>query len=636
MEKLKMHSPDLTQENIAKIRELFPDCVTEAKDENGKLRYAVDFDQLKQELSDHIVDGPQERYHLNWPGKKEALLAANAPIAKTLRPSREESVEFDTTQNLFIEGDNLEAMKLLKENFLSSVRCIYIDPPYNTGGDFVYRDDFVENVGDFLIRSCQMNDAGERLVANPESAGRYHSDWLSMMYSRLRLARLLLADDGVVFISIDILELANLILLGKEVFGQNNCIGVISRSTGTRMGTGSRGIARELDYIVVFSKQSDGVLRGLPMSEKEVSIYDQEDENGRYLTRSLRRTGGENRREDRPSMFYAVISPDGDEVFPIAPEGYESRWVCGQDTYKRLVEEGLIEWKKVNKNGQEKWQVYQKHYLTHAVKESSDLWVNAEGNKKATKEVAGLFDKVKIFDHPKPLDVICRIIQMGTSESSRDIVLDFFGGSCTTAAAVLRQNAIDGGNRRFLMVQLDEPVDRKSEAHKHGFANIADVAKERIRRAGKQVIAGDCHENWNRDIGFRVLKIDTSNMADVYYTPSEAKQEDLLSAVDNIKEGRDNPEDLLFQILVDWGVDLTLPIRNETVQGKTVFFVNEEPYDLIACFDTGVTEELVKELAKHEPVRVVFRDNGFASDAVKINVEQIFRQLSPATDVKSI
>lgn len=631
-----MHSPDITQDHIGKIRELFPDCVTEAKDDDGKLRFAVDFDQLRQILSGHIVEGPQERYHLNWPGKRESLLAANAPIAKTLRPSRNESVEFDKTQHLFIEGDNLDAMKLLRENLLSRVRCIYIDPPYNTGGDFIYRDDFVENVGDFLIRSCQVSEIGERLVANPESAGRYHSDWLSMMYSRLRLARLLLADNGIIFISIDVLELANLIAIGKEVFGQSNCIGVIARSTGTRMGTGSRGIARELDYIVVFSKQSDGVLCGLPMTESEVAIYDQEDGRGRYLSRSLRRTGGENRREDRPSMFYPVISPDGDEVYPIAPEGYESRWVCGKETYGKLVEDGLIEWKKVKKNGEEKWQVYQKHYLTNAIKESSDLWTSAEGNKKATKEVAGLFDKVKIFDHPKPLDVMCRIIQMGMSTSSHDIVLDFFGGSCTTAAAVLKQNALDGGNRRFIVVQLDEPADKKSEAHKEGFSNIADVAKERIRRTGKRLLEEKHHKDWNKDVGFRVLKIDNSNMADVYYAPAEVRQEDLLSAVDNIKPGRDNPEDLLFQVLVDWGVDLTLPIRKETVQGKTIFFVNEEPQDLIACFDTGITEELVKELAKSEPLRVVFRDNGFVSDAVKINVEQIFRQLSPATDVKSI
>jgi adenine-specific DNA-methyltransferase len=634
MEKLKMHSPDLTQENIAKIRELFPGCVTEAHDEaTDAVRLAVDFDQLRQELSDHIVEGPQERYRLDWPGKREALLAANAPIARTLRPKRDESVNFDATQNLFIEGDNLEAMKLCKEGLLSCVRCIYIDPPYNTGGDFVYRDDFVEDVGDFLIRSCQKNDVGERLVANPESSGRYHSDWLSMMYSRLRLARLLLAENGVIFISIDVLELANLMAIGKEVFGQHNCIGVIARSTGTRMGTGSRGIARELDYIVAFSKQSDGALRGLPMTESEVAIYDQEDERGRYLTRSLRRTGGENRREDRPSMFYPVISPDGEEVFPIAPEGYESRWVCSRETYKKLLDDGLIEWKKISKNGKQKWQVYQKHYLRDAVKESSDLWVKAEGNKKATKEVAGLFGKIKIFDHPKPLDAICRIIQMGTSESSKDIVLDFFGGSGTTAAAVLRQNAIDGGNRRFILVQLDEPVDDKSEAHKAGFSCISDIAKERIRRAGAKILEGDSHTDWNRDVGFRVLKIDTSNMQDVYYRPDEVDQKGLLDAVDNIKPDR-TPEDLLFQVLVDWGVDLTLPISRETVQGKTVFFVDENA--LVACFDTGITEELVKELAKREPLRVVFRDNGFVSDAVKINVEQIFRQLSPTTEVKSI
>ncbi|MEN8748826.1 site-specific DNA-methyltransferase [Marivita sp.] len=292
IEKLKMHSPDLTQDNIAKIRALFPGCVTEAASEDGKLRLAVDFDQLRQELSDSIVEGPQERYHLNWPGKREALITANAPIAKTLRPAREESVDFDTTQNLFIEGDNLEALKLLQETYLGKVKMIYIDPPYNTGNDFVYDDDFAESSEGFLERSLQVDNEKNRLVANTAANGRFHSDWLSMMFARMKLARNLLKPDGFMFVSIDVLELSNLVSLGKEVFGEKALVGLISRPTGTRMGSGSRGVARELDYIVVFSRTDDVVLNGLPMTEKEMSIYDQEDERGRYLTRSLRRTGG--------------------------------------------------------------------------------------------------------------------------------------------------------------------------------------------------------------------------------------------------------------------------------------------------------------------------------------------------------
>lgn len=634
MDKLKMHSPDLSQENIAKIRALFPGCVTEAQNgPTGEVRLAVDFEQLKQELSGADVEGPQERYHLNWPGKKAALLAANAPISKTFRPVRDESVQFDETKNLFIEGDNLDALKLLVQNFLGSVKLIYIDPPYNTGGDFIYDDDFEDTIESYLIKSSQRDDDAYRLVANPDSNGRFHSDWLSMMYARLRLARALLQETGFIFISIDVLELANLIAVGKEVFGHDCCVGVISRATGTRMGSGSRGIARELDYIVVFSKSADSSLLGLPMSPSEMALYDQEDEKGRYLTRSLRRTGGENRREDRPTMFYAVQDPEGNDVYPIAPEGYESRWVCGKDTYKILVKEGMIEWKQVTRSGATKWQVYQKHYMKSGRKEVSDLWNTESGNKKATKELSALFGKVKIFDHPKPVDLLKKIIQIGTHADSEHIVLDFFAGSGTTGAAVLEQNAQDGGNRRFVLVQFPEAAAEGTEARKLGFDNIAQITMERLRRAGSELLTQPSHDKWDRDVGFRTLRIDSSNMRDVYYRPDELQQSDLLDMADNVKDGR-SAEDLLFQVLVDWGVDLALPISRETVRGKTVFFVDGNA--LVACFDSGMTEELVKELAKNEPLRVVFRDNGFVSDAVKINVEQIFRQLSPSTDVKAI
>ncbi|EHQ52212.1 type III restriction-modification system methylation subunit [Ectothiorhodospira sp. PHS-1] len=630
--KLKMHSPDLSQDNIAKIRELFPGCVTEARDEaTGKLRLAVDFDQLRQELSDHIVEGPQERYRLDWPGKREALALANTPVAKTLRPSRNESVAFDTTQNLFIEGDNLEVLKLLQETYLGQVKLIYIDPPYNTGNEFIYVDDFSTKAEEYLLQSSQADAEGNRLVANRLTNGRYHSDWLNMLYPRLKLARNLLANDGLIFISIDDHELHNLQKIGIEVFGEDNFVGLITRATGTPTGGGFDGLTNMVDYIVVFRRSPEAVLNGLEFQEEDAAIYNEEDERGRYLTRSLRRTGGEDRREDRPSMYYGVEAPDGTLVYPIGPGGYESRWICGRDRFDEMERNGLVQWKKIDRDNGPEWHPYQKFYLEGRQKRPSNLWTGVEGNKKGTRQIRECFDGEKVFDSPKPVGLLQRIVQIATNKDS--LVMDFFSGSATTAHAVMLQNKTDGGCRSHIQIQLPEPTPEESAARTAGYSTIADVGKERIRRAGNTMFDGECHPDWNRDVGFRVLKVDTSNMKDVFYRPDEMKQSDLLDMVDNVKEDR-TAEDLLFQVLVDWGVDLTLPIRRETVQGKTVFFVDDNA--LVACFETGVTEELVKELAKREPLRVVFRDNGFVSDAVKINVEQIFRQLSPTTEVKSL
>ena len=716
MEKLKLHSPDFTQANIAKLAELFPNCVTEVqkdelgrmkdgqkdelgrmkdsqkdelgrmKDEKGgensslslhpssfqkepsSLRYAIDFDLLKQELSTSIVEGLQERYQLNWPGKREALLTANAPIAKTLRPCRAESVDFDTTQNLYIEGDNLDALKLLQETYLGKVKMIYIDPPYNTGNDFIYEDDFAENTEAYFERSNQKDEVGNRLVANNESNGRFHSDWLSMMYSRLKLARNLLKDDGVIFISIGDEELHNLRKIGDEIFGENNYRGTISRATGTRMGSGNTKISSELDFMIIYAKSDQFEFYGLPMSDADLKIYDQEDERGRYLTRSLRRTGGENRREDRPTMFYPVQAPDGTLVYPIAPEGWESRWVCSDKKYEELLRTGFIEWKQVKKDGEVRWQVYQKHYIGEALKYASNLWVDVEGNKKATRDLNQLFGGEKVFDHPKPIDVIQKILMISTDKVDKCIVLDFFAGSGTTAHAVIKQNNSDNGQRRFIVVQLPEALsaDNKTQQVASKFCekmslvkSIAEICKERIRRAGQKIKA----ENVDKagidqlDIGFRVLKVDSSNMKDVYYTPDKLIQGDLEQFTDNIRDDS-TPEDLLFQVLLDWGVDLTLPITMERMSGKDeggrmkdekggensslnlhpstfkVFFVDDNA--LAACFDTDINEAFVKELAARHPLRVVFRDAGFASDSVKINIEQIFKLISPATEIKTL
>ncbi|MDK9716109.1 MAG: site-specific DNA-methyltransferase [Sulfuritalea sp.] len=644
MDKLKMHSPDLIETNIARLADLFPNCVTEARDAKGELKQAIDFDLLRQELASSIVEGPQERYQLNWPGKREALLTANAPIAKTLRPCRDESVDFDTTQNLFIEGDNLDALKLLQETYLNKVKLIYIDPPYNTGNDFIYEDDFAEDAETYFGRSAQKDESGNRLIANTEANGRFHSDWISMIYPRLKLARNLLRDDGVIFISIGDEEIHNLRRAANEVFGEMNYRGTIARATGTRMGSGNTRISSEIDFIVIYAKSDLYEFQSLPMDDEDVAIYDQQDERGRYLTRSLRRTGGENRREDRPTMYYPIAAPDGQPIYPIAPEGWESRWVCGKEKYEELLRTGLIEWKNVQKEGVSRWQVYQKHYLGEGLKYSSNLWVGVEGNKKATRDLNQIFDGRKVFDHPKPVEVLQRILMIATSAEQECVIMDFFSGSGTTAHAVIKQNCDDKGKRQFIAVQLPEALssDNKTQQVALEFCDalgkprtIAEVCKERIRRAGKKIKQdnADKPDIAKLDIGFRVLKIDTSNMREVYYTPDAVTQEVLPGLVDNVRADR-SAEDLLFQVLLDWGVDLALPISQQIIAGKTVFFVDGNA--LAACFETGIDEGFVKQLAAHKPLRVVFRDAGFVSDSVKINVEQVFKLLSPATEIKTL
>jgi len=627
MDKMKLHSPDLSQDNVAKIRDLFPGCVTEAADENGKLRLAVDFDQLHQELSDHIVEGGQERYRLDWPGKREALALANAPIAKTLRPAREESVDFDTTQNLFIEGDNLDALKLLQETYLGKVKMIYIDPPYNTGNDFIYEDDFAESSAEFLERSNQKDDEGNRMVANTAANGRFHSDWMSMMYPRLYLARNLLRDDGVIFITIDDHEESNLTLLCDQVFGRENFRAKISWQKKYSVSNNFKGVASIRDFILVYSK-SEAFQNGLlPRSEESKARYINPDNDPRGPWKAVDYWNVASV-EARPNLVYEIVNPNTRKN--LYPE--KKAWKYSKEVHDEHVKDNKIWW---GKNGDNKVPAL-KLFLTD-VKDGMiphNWWPYEEAGHtdEAKKYVDKLFGGSSPFDTPKPLKLLERILQIAGVQSS-DLVLDFFAGSCTTAEAVIRFSESNGTHLKYIMMQLPELCPEKSEASKQGFENIADVGKERIRRAGQKILGGECHPNWNKDVGFRVLKIDTSNMEDVYYRPDEVKQADLLTAVDNIKPDR-TAEDLLFQVLVDWGVDLTLPIRRETVQGKTVFIVDDNA--LVACFDTGITEDLVKELAGHEPLRVVFRDNGFVSDAVKINVEQIFRQLSPTTDVKTI
>jgi len=670
MEKLKMHSPNLTQDNIARIRDLFPGCVTEAKGEDGSVKLAVDFDQLRQELSDSIVEGPQERYQLNWPGKREALLTANAPIAKTLRPVRttknskgehiEESVNFDTTKNIFIEGDNLDALKLLQENYLGKIKMVYIDPPYNTGNDFVYADDFVDEVSEFFLRSNQVDREGNRLTANPETSGRFHSDWLSMMYSRLKLSRNLLRDDGLIVIHIDENEYPNLEKLLAEIYGEKNNLGTIVWDKRNPKGDAT-GVAQQHELICIYCKDREFfkttcefqrpkenagkmLAKAKQILSKEGGVTEKARKEYKDWVNQQDLTGGE--------KAYNQIDDNGDVFRPVsmawpnkkkAPEDYfiplihpvtgkecpvpERGWRNPPATMQELLKSGLIIF-----GPDEKTQPTRKYRLNDNLFENIPSLLYYGGSDDA------LLADLKIpFDTPKPVQVAKRLIQSICKND--DILIDFFAGSCTAAHALMLLNAEDGANRRFIMVQLPEECDEKSEAKKLGYSVVSEIGKNRIRRAAKKIREEFSEilatRNTELDLGFRLLKVDTSNMADVYYSPDVLEKANLDLFVDNIKPDR-TPEDLLFQVMLDWGVDLPLPIAKQSIQGKDVFFVDGNV--LTACFDASgsIDETFVKELAKLQPLRVVFRDAGFKNSAVKINVEQIFKLMSPVTEVKCI
>lgn len=632
MNKLKMHSPDLTQSNIDKLAEIFPNCIAEARDPDGVVKRSIDFDQLRQELSTSIVEGPQERYQLNWPGKREALLTANAPIAKTLRPCRAESVDFDTTQNLFIEGDNLDALKLLQETYLNKVKLVYIDPPYNTGNDFIYEDDFAEDSTAYFKRSKQVDGAGNQMIANPDTNGRFHSDWLSMMYSRLKLARNLLRDDGVILVSIDDWEVGNIRRITDEVFGAENFVGLFCRRTKSGGGSAAGTCAVEHDYVLAFAKNA-GNIRPLisDFGDEYLKRYKEQDDIGPYFWDTMERSST----KTRP---YKIEAPDGSIL--------TGKWFRSEDTFKKDLLNGEVRFLRKSDG----WSVQFKQRLSDGKKlrtiiEDANLTDNAfRSLNKELEDIVGC----NLGHPPKPVQLLATLIKaVSPNGSVGDIVLDFFAGSGTTAHAVMQLNASDRGNRKFILVQLPEPTykivdgvkvakENAADAFRLGFQTVAEICKERIRRAilsikSQPTLAGD--ESNSLDFAFRVLKVDSSNMKEVFYTPDAVSQDLLSDQVNNIREDRTS-EDLLFQVLLDWGVDLALPIAQESIAGKTVYFVDGNA--LTACFDEGVSEEFVKLLAKREPLRVVFRDAGFASDSVKINVEQIFKLTSPSTEVKTI
>lgn len=657
MEKRALHTPDLAARNIERIAELFPTVMTESHDPEGNVITAVDFDLLRQELSDQIVEGPQERYRLDWPGKRAAALMANAPIAKTLRPVREESVDFETTKNLFIEGDNLEALKLLQESLLGKVDVVYIDPPYNSGADWVYEDDFVESARDYLARSGQYDESGSHLVANTEANGRFHSDWLSMMYPRLKLARNLLNESGVLIVAIDDGEHAGLRQLLDQVFGTQNFLSNVVWQG--RAKNDARFSAGGLDYMLVYARNRSRLIdddvrwrepksgydlvvaaardawvksghdaeqatlllrewwRTKPETEKGLQSYTEIDDSGRAFLRGPLASPN-----PRANLQYELIHPVTGQPVPMHPNG----WRYSQETMQQMLADGRI-----ILGVDEKTSPRRKMFLDEQDDQAIRSLVVQE-RASATAAVASLFG-ADVFDNPKDTRVLAKWINAVTNQKPDAVVLDFFGGSGSTAQAVMELNVGDGGSRRFILVQLDEAVAAESVASREGYATISALARERLRRAGDRLRADAGVFESELDFGFRSLRIDTTNMVSVDRVPDEIDQLNLDTLTRSVKPGR-GALDLLFQVLLDWGLDPSLTIERDEIGDTEISTVADDA--LIACFGDSVTPEVVRAIADRGPLRAVFRDDAFESDAARINAEQLFREVSPATEVRTI
>ncbi len=615
-EKLDLASPNLVNENIEKIAALFPNCVTEGSE--GKV---IDFDLLKQELSDSIVEGNKERYRLEWPGKREAIVTANLPTTKTLRPIREESVDFDNTENLYIEGDNLEVLKLLQESYLGKIKMIYIDPPYNTGNDFVYIDNFNKTVQESNLESGLVDEAGNKLSGlkdNPATANRYHSDWLSMMYNRLKLGRNLLSEDGVIFISIDDNEIHNLRKICDELFGEINFIGNITWKHTQQSKNDERFFSRQSNYNLVYAKDQNQLNKfRFKRTEKDNKNYSNPDNdpNGDW------RSGDVRSPSLRTTLKYKIEAPDGSQIPPP-----DNGWRWSEETLKKKLSTGEIIFKDDNSG------IVRKIYLSNQEgRTAENLW---DGNEFGTTRIANselkeLFEDNAPFDTPKPTGLIKKMLELFYKEKDFTI-LDFFSGSATTAQAVMEFNGTDLGKRKFIMVQLPEELKKETEAYKIGYRNLCEIGEERIRRAAKKVNAETGAEI---DYGFRVYRLDDSNMQDVYYRPQEYSQDNLELFADNVKSDRSS-DDLLAQVMIDWGLPLTLKIEQVEITGKEVFKVAGN--SLYACFDEGLDEDFAKAIAEDAPLRVVFKDSGFKDDTAKTNVKQLLKQLSPETEMKVI
>ena len=617
MDKLKMHSVNKVDENVAKIGKLFPNCVTERKNGNGEVEYAIDFDILKQELSSVVVEGTEERYQFTWPDKKKSILLANAPIAKTLRPCREESVDFDTTENLYIEGDNLDVLKLLQETYLGKIKMIYIDPPYNTGNDFVYNDDFAEDADEYLANSGQFDAEGNRLVENPESNGRFHTDWLNMIYPRLKIAKDLLREDGVIFISIDDNEKDNLKKVCDEIFGASNFFSCVSWHRNYASANDSKTFANVIDYLLIYQKSNLFVRNLLPRTEKQNALYkyDSNDGKGRWRSDNL------SVRTYSANYDYPITNPNTGVVYN-PPSGRS--WITNKETMQKWIQENRVFFGQKG-DGAPQLKRYLSEVQDGVVPTTYWSYDDCGHNDEARKEVKELFEKPP-FDSPKPTRLLKQVIRIATDKD--DLILDFFSGSATTAHAILQYNAEDDSKRTFIMVQLPEETDPKSEAYKAGYKNICEVGKERIRRAGAKIKEESPLTTQNLDTGFRVLKLDSTNMKDVYYSPADYEMSMFDTLADNIKEDR-TPEDLLFQVMLDLGVLLSSKIEESTIAGKKVFNVADG--FLMACFDDNVSDETITAVAKQKPYYFVMRDSSMASDSVATNFDQIFATYSPDT-----
>lgn len=625
MDKMRMESMDMTAQNIEKIGELFPDCITEMLDEekstpdNKVYKKAVNFEMLKQMLSGNVLDG-DEAYEFTWVGKKDAIVEANKPIKKTLRPCPEESVDWDSTENLYVEGDNLEALKLLQESYLGKVKMIYIDPPYNTGNDFIYNDDFKMTEEEYSDELGEIDEDGNRLFKNTDSNGRFHSDWCSMIYSRLMLARNLLSADGVIFISIDDGEQSNLKNICDDIFGTENFVAnFIWKSRQNKDNRNISGVSVDHEYILCYGKRS--AIRILHGSERKISQYSNPDNDSRGAWTSAN-MAGLLPADQRPNCHYDLINPETGINYGKPKMG----WRYDKNTMAKLIMEKRILWPE-NIEGRPRRKVFLSE-ISEALPGYSSLVGENIYTRTATKELEEIF-KGRFFSFPKPVGLIYDFVMQGTEKDS--IVMDFFSGSATTAEAVMKANVEDCGRRKFIMVQLSEKTDEKSEAYKAGYKNICEIGKERIRRAAKKI--AEEHPEAKFDGGFRVLKLDDTNMNEVYYSPADYSQGFLNQLESNIKSDRTDL-DLLFGCLLEWGLPLSLPYSSEQIEGYTVHNYNDG--DLIACFDENIPDSVIKKIAEKRPLRAVFRDSSFADSPSKINVDEIFKLIAPDTRVKVI
>ena len=612
MDKVKMTTPDGVTENIEKLAALFPAAVTEMRGEDGTLRKGIDFEKLKQLLSRDIVEGG-ERYEFSWVGKKAAMAEAARPTTETLRPVKADSRNWDTTENLYIEGDNLAALKILQESYLGKVKMIYIDPPYNTGNDFIYADDFMRTQDEENEQMGMFDEEQNHLFKNTDNRGRFHSDWCSMAFSRLLLARNLLSDDGIIFISIDDNEISNLAKLCNEVFGESNYIATYLKQSKVGGGSDSKFVVKEHEYCLVYGKDVSKTAEMFVEHDPEyLKRYKEKDNNGCYFWDTFARPGLKN------PIHYDIIAPDGTVM--------NYGWIHGKERYEQERKAGLV--RIVPKSGGG-WSVQFKQYLNAQGKKPRSMTMDFGGSIEGKNDISSLFDNDKLFSYPKSVKFIKTLL--ATTLSNDGVVLDFFSGSATTAHAVMQLNAEDGGHRKFIMVQLPEPCDEKSEAYKAGYKNICEIGKERIRRAGDKIKAE--HPDADLDIGFRVFRVDSSNMRDVYYKPEEFTQTMLGEAVSNIKPDRTDL-DLLYACLLDCGVPIHLPHTTTTVDGCTIHNVDNGA--LMACFDEHIPHSVIRAMAAEAPLQVIFRDSAFAADADKINVTEIFKNLSPDTKVRVI